>query len=164
MGCFGKSCGQFFEHGFGKIWLIIAVLLVASYIVSFTKCTFFPKAYPSDAVIDFKENIDFFLGKNVAGYKGYIRFKTDISRSAELSLQEKLTVVMALEAHKNTQFTYGVRVELLNEDYDIISDIVFPVSSFAAVISGYSYNVLIVQFYAPHDLANVKYFRYSLTP
>ncbi len=162
MGCFGKSCGQFFEHGLGKIWLIIAVLLVASYIAFFTKYTFFPKAYPLDVVIEFKENIDFFLVKNTAGYKGYVRFKTDISRSAESGLQEKLAVVIALEARKNTRFTHGVRVELVNVNRGVISNIVFPVSSFAAVISGYSYNVLIAQFSVPYGITDVKYFRYNL--
>jgi hypothetical protein len=158
-----KQLGDFFEKGFGKLLLIVIVLAVSFYVVYFAVVTSIPKEYLPNQLIALKQNRDFLLGRNEAGYGGYIRFETKTTQYPGSQPQQSSTVKIILKFRKDSQYRHSVAIELLDKNRRLISETALDKSSFELIKSGYSYNIVPLEFPGPSSLDDAHYFRYSLT-
>jgi hypothetical protein len=156
--------GEFFEHGIGKFILILFVLLVTGYVIYFTLRTFSCKGYLPNTFIEFKQERDLFIGKNDAGYKGYIRFETYGSHYPGGRQEQNSMAKIVLQRRKGGAFNRGVRIEFFDNDRAFITDLLLQKDSFNPEEFGYSYNKLPLGLPNQHALDKIKYFRYNLIP
>lgn len=159
MGCCGKQFGEFFQQGFGKLWLIVVVLFVACFAVYFSMTIAFPKTFPPDTYIPFQLDNDLFIKENYTGYKGYIRFEQEMINSPG-SESRYLTVKIVLELPKDVESKYDVKLEILGKDNSFIRGLILKQSTFVPVKSGYSYNKSTIDL-DKNRVGDIKYFRYS---
>jgi len=161
--CCGKGMvlAEFFEKGFGKFLLILVFLLIAFYIAYFTISTCSPKMYLTSQFIELKQDQDFLMGKNEAGYGGYIRFETKALQYPGSKLDQISIAKIVLQFQKDSQYRHAVKIELFDKVHRLISEILLQKESFRHLVSGYSYNVSLLKLPRPYTINDVAYFRYS---
>lgn len=161
MPCCPKALGEFFEHGIGKFLLILIVILLSFYSIYFTVCTFRTKDYPPNTFIEFKQDQDFFLGKNEADYRGYIRFETSIKRYPESEQKQVSIAKIVLELDNDTRLMHGVKIELFDRNHAFISELLLQKKAMTFDESNYSYNILDLKLPEGYPIDTVKCFRYN---
>ena len=164
MGCCGRGIllAEFFENGYGRFFILLFFLLIITYVISFTIVTCVQKTYLPNQSIELKQNRDFALSKNNAGYGGYIRFETRTLVYAGSQPEQIPTAKIALKLQKDSQPRHAVKIELFNKTHRFITELVLKKESFEPVKSGYSYNKLTLQLPGDYTLNDAAYFRYSL--
>jgi len=171
MFCCSAVLGKFFEHGIGKVIMIVILSIVALYIITFSLAISTNNVYPVNTFIKFANERDFFLGKNEAKYKGYMRFQPYFSTcplrsgSTLRSAAKKDTPVvkLVLDINENTKFSYGTKIELFNKDHSLITQVLLSKKEIALENrrEKCSYNIAKIDFPKGHSFETTKYFRYS---
>ena len=163
MGCCpGPKLAEFFENGIGKFLLILFILLVTFYSIYFTCSLYSSKDYPPNTFIEFKQDQDYFLGKNEAGYKGYIRFETDIKNLRRTEQKQSSVAKIVLDIRKDVPLTHAVKIELFDKNNAFILESLLKKEDFVYEEANCSYNILDLKLAESHPIDTVKYFRFSL--
>ena len=165
MGCCSSSSllalTGWFERGAGK-WILIILLFLSTCFAVFMLISLLPsKGYLPDTLIEYKLRRDFCFGKNPADYHGYIRFDTDTRGYAGNNTDGiHVAKIVLLSLPKDRSFTHGVRIELLDDNRSLVSELLLPVEKF--YLSGNrSYNIIRLSDSLNTD--KIKYFRYGLS-
>ncbi len=163
MPCCGSRAlaAQYCEKGFGKFLLILFFLALSFYTLYFAIVTCIPQTHLPDQFIELKQNRDFFLGKNEAGYGGYIRFETKTTAYPGSPPEQVSTAKIVLKFRKESPYKHGIKIELFNKTRRFLSELVLKKRSFQPLEAGYSYNKQTVQLPGTFTMNDIAYFRYS---